>query len=299
MVGRPSPRKCSMVAFVTQREGPRKYAPKWGDISLLRGAALMICCSVSWAASARAGDLEGAEKLLRTGHYDECVRLAEEGIDNNARSEPWRRLKIQAELARGEYEAALDSLDEALRRLPASVSLHLLGRDLYRYNGRAADATTALDRIERLILSAPQRYATPEGRVALGRFFLLRGADARKVIDQFYDVATKQEPDFVEGFLATAELALDKQDYALAAATLQKAPKDAAQDPRFHYLLARAFSADDRARSSRALADALKINPHHTDSLLLQADHQIDAERYPDAEQSLQRVLDVNPHEPR
>ena len=74
-----------------------------------------------------------------------------------------------------------------------------------------------MNTIERLILNAPYRYATPEGRLSLGRFFLLRGADARKVLDQFYDVATKQEPSLVDAYFATAELALEKQDNALAA----------------------------------------------------------------------------------
>ena len=38
-------------------------------------------------------------------------------------------------------------------------------------------------------------------------------------------------------------------------------PRRPPTDPRFHYLLARAFSDDDRARSDKALAEALKINP--------------------------------------
>ena len=174
-----------------------------------------------------------------------------------------------------------------------------MGRDLYRETGRDEEAATELNTIERLILSAPYRYATPEGRLSLGRFFRLRGADARKVLDQFYDVATKEEPGLVDAYLATAELALEKQDNALAAETLQKAPKAAAEDPRFHYLLASAFSAENRTGSDKALADALKINPHHVDSLLLQVDHLIDSERYAEAEPLLKRVFDVNPHEPR
>ena len=104
-----------------------------------------------------------------------------------------------------------------------------------------------MEELERVVMGSPQRFATPEGRVALGRFFLLKGADAKKVLDLFYDVAIKQQPDLVEAYLATAELALDKQDLALAAETLRKAPKAAAEDPRFHYLLARAYSAEDRA----------------------------------------------------
>ena len=166
-------------------------------------------------------------------------------------------------------------------------------------NGRDQDAAAELDAIERLIQSGPRRYATAEGFVTIGRFFLLRGADARKVLDQFYDVVTKQQPDFLEAYFATAELALEKEDYALAAETLRKAPKAASQDPRFHYLLARALSAEDRAGSAKALAEALKINPRHVDSLLLQADQLIDGERYAEAEQMLKQVLDVNPLEPR
>ena len=110
---------------------------------------------------------------------------------------------------------------------------------------------------------------------------------------------SRQRPDFVEAYLATAELALDKQDYALAAETLRKAPKDAAEDPRFHYLLARASRDDDRAGAAKALAEALKINPRHVDSLLLQADQLIDAERYAEAEKVLEQVFEVNPREPR
>jgi tetratricopeptide (TPR) repeat protein len=135
--------------------------------------------------------------------------------------------------------------------------------------------------------------------VALGRYFLLRGADARRVLDQCYDVATKQWPEHVEGYLATAELALAKDDDAVAAETLQKAPKDAAQDPRYHYLLARAFASGEQAKAEKALAEALKINSRHVDSLLLQVDHRIDGERYAEAEAILKRVFDVNPTEPR
>ena len=62
------------------------------------------------------------------------------------------------------------------------------------------------------------------------------------MLDLFYDVAIKEQPGLVEAYLATAELALAKQDDALAAETLRKAPKAAAEDPRFHYLLARAYS---------------------------------------------------------
>ena len=92
-------------------------------------------------------------------------------------------------------------------------------------------------------MSPARRGDMPRGKaqVALGRFFLIRGADPKKVLDQFYDAVIKRAPDFVDAYLASAELALDKQDYGLAAETLRKAPKEAATEPRFHYLMAQAF----------------------------------------------------------
>ena len=172
-----------------------------------------------------------AEKLFRTGRYDECLRLVDEEIASDGWNEPLRRLKIKSQLARGKYPEALAALEEALTRFPASISLHLLGRDVYRLNGNDRDAGGELGAIDRLIQSGARRYATAEGFVTIGRFFLLRGTDAAKVLDQFYDVVTKQQPDFVDAYYATAELALEKEDYALAAETLRKAPKAASRGP--------------------------------------------------------------------
>src|SRR5262249_1207405 len=149
--------------------------------------ALLSCLSIAWASGALAAAIEDAERLYRTGQYAECARLAERET-RGVRGEPWHLLKIRAELAQGRDEAARPSLGNGLRQVPWSLSLRLLGRDVYRANGRDDDAKAAIDGMERLILRSPQRYASPEGRVAVGRYFLLRGADARKVLDQFYDV---------------------------------------------------------------------------------------------------------------
>jgi tetratricopeptide (TPR) repeat protein len=262
-------------------------------------AATLLTCLLLATTPVRATDLPEAEDLFRTGRYDECAKAAGEELRQSYRGEVWSQLKIRAEMARGEYEAALKSLEEGLRRFPASVELRLLGRDVYRFNGRDDAIADLSEEIERFVLAAPQRYASPEGRVALGRYFLTRGADARKVLDQFYDVARKQRPTYLDAYYATAELALDKEDDALAADTLKAVPQEAAQDPHYHCLLARAFAESDGARAEAEVAKALEINPRHADSLLLRVDHQIDAEQYDEAAKTLDQVLAVNPHEPR
>ncbi len=265
-----------------------------GIAGLLAWVLCLGFASPSWSTS-----LDEAETLFHTGKYDECIKAVAQEIDDGARGERWRVLKITAELTRGKYAEALESLKNAYRFYPTSVSLRFLGRDVYRFNGKDQDAANSLAMIERLVLASPERYSSPPDRVALGRFFLSRGADARKVLDQFYDVAIKQDPEFVEAHLATAELALTKQDFALAASTLRKAPKEAAVDPRYHFLLASAYADDDRAGSAKELDEALKINPRHVDSLLLRAEQHIDAERYGEAEKTLKQVFAVNPSEPR
>ena len=282
-----------MIALVRRRGSPGRFFSKPAGRGFVIGLVLGL------AGPTVAADFEEAEALFRAGKYDACQKLAEEEIAGLGWNERWRVLKISCELARGQYAEALVSAESAVRRFPASIALQLLARDVYRYNGRQEDAARAMEELERAVMGSPQQFATPEGRVSLGRFFILKGADAKKVLDLFYDPAIKQQPDLIEAYLATAELALEKQDFALAAETLRKAPKAAAEDPRFHALLARAYSDDDRAGAVKEVAAALKLNPNHVDSLLLQANHLIDSEKYEDAAAVLKRVRSVNPHEPR
>ncbi|WP_158633556.1 tetratricopeptide repeat protein [Tautonia sociabilis] len=244
-------------------------------------------------------DLDEARSLFRAGAYSEAARLAGEAVRGFVWEEEWIRLKVAAELATGEDEAALASLQQGLSRFSASLPLLLFAPDVLRYNDGEEEIPAVLERVERLIRFAPERYDSAEGRVAAGRFFLLRGVDPKRVLDQFYDEAIHRQPDFVPAYLESARLALEKQDGALAAQTLARAPAEAADDPEYHALLALAFSEDDRARSAEEIDAALAINPNHVESLLLWADHLLEAERLDEASAILDRVLAVNPREQR
>jgi tetratricopeptide (TPR) repeat protein len=254
----------------------------------------------SWCnAGALAADFATVEKLFRTGQYDECARQAEQEIARGQSGEGWWRLKMQAEMARGKDTAAVQTLADARRRFPSNMAMQLTGYELLRSLGRTREASAALAALENQIQNIGRGEYPPAERVAMGRYFLLRQADARDVLDQFFTATTKRDPNFLEAYYAAADLALGKSDYALAAETLQKAPKAAAEDPRFHYLLARAFVNDDRAKAVQSIADALAINPRHVDSLLLRADLHIDGDNYADAETALKQVVEVDPQEPR
>ena len=280
------------------RTSIRQSVPRGRGFSRIVVVAAAIA-GIAAGGSARAADLDEATTLYQTGKYDDAAAKADDAIRHGAATENWYALKIRSEMTRGKYSEAGATLDEATRRFPASLTLYLLGRDVRRFNPRVEGEAAATDLIERIVVNAPHRYASLEGQVALGRFFLLRGADPKKVLDRFYDPLMKKEPDFAEPFFAAAELALDKQDYGLAAETLRQAPKEAAEDPRFYYLKAQAYAQDDREASTKALSRRSKINPRYIDALLLRADDLIDAEQYDDAAKTLDQALEVNPQEPR
>ncbi|WP_435011482.1 tetratricopeptide repeat protein [Tundrisphaera lichenicola] len=282
-----------MVEPASHRASPRskRLAPS-------RVAALFFGLSI-WPAIAGAQEADDPDDLYRIGRYDEAGELAAEQIAERSRSERWYLLKVRSDMARGRYPEALATLEAGVGKVSGGVALYMLGRDVYRFNGRDDAARASFDSAENLAQLTLGRFASAAGRVLLGRLLLERGVDARKILDACYDAAIKQRPDLVEAYLASAELALDKQDPALAASTLEKAPKEAIEDPRFHYLLARAFSEDERKRSEKELDEALKINPNHVDSLLLLADRRIDDERYDEADAILKRAFEVNPNEPR
>jgi tetratricopeptide (TPR) repeat protein len=250
------------------------------------------------ASTALAAELNDAEQLFFTGEYANCAEMAAAEIDTGQWDANWHRLKALAELEQGQYQKAERTVEEGIDSYPYNLQLRLLASAVYRQNGKAAEADAALAAIEQFVGRAPRRYSGREERIALGRFLLERGADPRQVLELVYDPLRKESPDFAEVYFATAELALDKYDHALAAEILNAAPKSSESDPRHYSLLARAYASDEPVHAEAALSAALALNPHHTDSLLLRVDNLIDREEYGEAEKTLDTIFEVNLHHP-
>ncbi|MDA7979319.1 MAG: hypothetical protein MPJ50_11195 [Pirellulales bacterium] len=247
----------------------------------------------TWQAS-----VSQAEELFRSGKFKEAADMSRQAIDGRAWTERWRHLLIKSELARGRYQQAFEASQEALETFRTSLQVRLLAYEAYLYNGKLEEAEQLLLDVDAMLLTNPRRYSSAESRVALGKFFILRGADARKVLEEYYDVAKRQSPSYPETYFASAELALGKEDFALAAESLQGAPPRAKQDPHYHFLTARAFANSDPAKVVESLEAALAIDPEHVPTLLMQVDKLIDAERYAAARKLIDRVHRVNPHHP-
>ncbi len=260
---------------------------------LLAGLMFVTWCPSSWSA-----DFSEAQKLFYRGEYEKCAAACSEEVETGIWNDSWYRLLIKCHLTTGKYADAKVVYDRAAAKFNSSIPLILQGADVYRFNNEPVKAKGLLAQIPALVQTQPWRFSDRENMVALGRYFLSIGEDAREVLDIFYDRTLKVDPKFVEAHVATAELALDKADYAEAVKSLKKAVEIEPNDPRTHYLLAVAWAASDVQQTSASLAKAGELNPYMPELYLFQAENLIDGEQYAAAEEALEKVIVINPAHP-
>ena len=246
---------------------------------------------------AAAADFSETEKLFFTGKYAEAELVASTEVDSGIWNEKWSRLLIQCQLTTGKYSEALDTYDAAVNQFSSSLTLRMQGLQVMRHNNLTDRVEVAKAEIEQVLQASAGRYMSRDNLLAAGRYFSSTGKDARQILKVFYDRVRESDPTSVEAYIATAELALEKGDFKVAADTLQQAQKLETNDPRVPYLLARAWGPSDPQKATEAIKNALSQNPKHVPSLLLLANQAIDREQYDSAEATIREVLKINVHE--
>jgi tetratricopeptide (TPR) repeat protein len=271
----------------------------WSTIRL-RAIVPLLCFGVLFVATdAGAQDLEQAQRQFLHGNYPEVIRTAQKQVAEDPYSSDWRLLLVKSLLTVGRYGEAYTNAMEGLNNYSSTIEMRLLARETALYQNDLAGANRRLLEIGEFIKQNPPSAQNAEQLVALGQALLLLKVEPRLVLENCFQQAEKLDPPPREAFLATGQLALDKHDFALAAEAFRAGLKKFPDDPDMEAGLARAFESSDRQEMLKALDAALAINPRHTPSLLLLADHLIDAEQYEEAEKQLALVLSVNPHQPQ
>ena len=260
----------------------------WIAFSLLGAACFPIPAT-------RAADLKEAQQKLLSGAYADSIALAEQVLRDGRRNEEWRLVQVQGLLTLGRYTDAHAAITNALARESGSVRLRWLARDVFLCNGQPDRASEMVDEVLRLVSGRVWNYRDAPNLITFGKAALQQGADPKQVLDKLFDPARKVDPTLRDAYLASGELALEKHDFALAAKSFEEGLKQLPDDPDLHYGLARAYAPSDRARMLASLEAALKRNPNHLPSLLLLADHRIDAEDYAGAGKLLEKARAVNP----
>lgn len=244
----------------------------------------------------RGAELEEAQALYSTGNYTQAVAAAQAGLAERPYSEDWQELLTESLLTLGRYTEAQTVVSNTLSQGRPSLRVCWLAHDVFLANGRKQDADQMVDLIIQSLTRSRVDSAT--SLAALGRAALLKGLDPKLVLDRMYDPAKKADPKSRAVYLAIGELALQKHDFALAARTFQEGLKQLPDDPDLLHGLAQAYEPSDPALMGETLEAALAHNSNHVASLLLVADHAIDAEAYAQANEYLNRVLKINPWNP-
>jgi tetratricopeptide (TPR) repeat protein len=245
---------------------------------------------------AAAQSVEETHRQLLRGEYETVIRVTQKKVDGGAYQDDWRIMLVQALLATGRYhEAYTNAVAGAANSY--NLTLRLLARETTRYQNDEAGAQRQLAEIKQLIERRFGEFQN-EDAPALGQALLLLGIEPRLVLDNCFRRAEKAEPPSREAFLATGQLALDKHDFALAADAFRAGLKKFPEDSEMESGLALAFESGDQEEMLKHIEAALAANPRQVPSLLLLANHLIDAEQYDQAGQQLDLALKVNPHCP-
>jgi tetratricopeptide (TPR) repeat protein len=265
----------------------------------LVGLWVWICVTLWMPATAlHAADTADAQKRLLAGDYDGAIRVAREVIAERPRAEDAHQVLLEGLLATGRYPEALGAFTNALASVPRSLPLRWTGREVLRRNGRPADAAELVSSLVQNASERPWAYREPSDLIAIGRAMLLLGVDPKDILERIFLAARKVVPDFRDTYVAAGELALAKHDAALAARQFDEGLKKFPTDPDLLAGRARSFLEGDRKEMAKSLEAALAANPRHAPSLLLLAEHRIDAEDYDAASKTLQELHAFNPAHP-
>jgi tetratricopeptide (TPR) repeat protein len=248
--------------------------------------------------SSLAAEFDDCRNLLRRGEYEACIEKTTEAVARGVYGEAWPVLLAEAQLQLGRYPDAVETIMAGLKRYGWSIRLRWLLLQYAKYAGQPELGDLAQTEITQLVQASPWRYTDADNLVVLGRWALAQGADAKQVKQAFYERARRNNPAHREPQLALGELALDKQDYQLAADVFQQAVRQSPDDLDFQFGLARALHGSNPQAAAELVAGVLVQNRRHLPALLWQVDRLIERERYDAAQQQLQTIFEFHPEHP-
>ncbi|MBB5039468.1 peptidase MA family metallohydrolase [Prosthecobacter dejongeii] len=238
-------------------------------------------------------NLAPVAQLLAKGDYELCGRICEAAIQRGMKAPEWRLMRIRALMRQGQEETARDEVELAVNTFPENLELLMLQHENAILLGRKDIANKALTAVNAAAKTKRPQDRTAQDWVSLGQAALALGADAKKVIEQYFTVAQKKEPKLEAAYLAEGHLALTKDDDARAADVFRAGLKAHGETALLRTGLALAFASSDREKQMENIARALELNPLQAEAHLAQAEMLIGAEKFMDAEAAIQKVLDV------
>jgi len=272
------------------RRSGREFSRGLYISALVAAVAVPLCAALVIAQGSRrtssaaaATPLQGAQRALLEGRYDEVATLTEK-LD--AHDPSVVALRARAISARGRYADAETLLKETAQRAPASESALELGL-LYKMLGRP-EASATLEKVAALAAttqSASEMARAARALQALGRF---------EQANRAFREAAGAAPGNPAINTAWGDLFLEKYNKAEAVKSYQAALEADARWTPALFGIAQALADDNPPQAVAAAKKALEINPSYVDADVFLAAQAIDADHHDEARELLQRALMVN-----
>ena len=237
-------------------------------------------------------------ELLAKGDYELVARIGEAAAERGLKAAEWRIMRYKALVELGQIEAALAEATEALKTYPDNFELLMLRHELAAAQGLDELKKDSLTRLNAAAKAKAPKDRTAMDLVMLGKAALVLGADAQKVIAQYFKAAQAKDPKLEAAYLAEGHLAFEKDDAKRAADVFRAGLKAHGETADLRFGLAKAFGTSDREKAVENLAKALELNPHHKAAHLLRAELLIGGEKFIEAEKAIQTVLDKDEQHP-
>ncbi|MFM7604717.1 MAG: peptidase MA family metallohydrolase [Prosthecobacter sp.] len=236
--------------------------------------------------------------LLAKGDYELVARIGAAAAERGLKAAEWRIMRYKAQAELGQFEAALVEATEALKTYPDNLELLMLRYDLAAAQGLDEVKKNSLTRLNAEAKAKAPKDRTAVDWVCLGKAALLLGADAQKVIAQYFKAAQTKDAKLEAAYLAEGHLAYEKDDAKRAADVFRAGLKAHGETANLRFGLAKAFSMSDREKAVENLVKVLELNPHHKAAHLLRAELLIGGEKFVEAEKAIQTVLDRDEQHP-
>lgn len=250
-------------------------------------------------------NLPKVREIFNRGRYDIVVQVCEYAQRRGQPSWEWRVLHFESLAAMGRYEEAFEEAKKTAELFREDLGALLRLHAYFKTHGHKEEAQARLADLNAAARAVPKKERTSLDLVHLGEAALVLGADPSKVLEQYFGPAKAVKPKgreippgLLEAHLASARLAMDKEDLKRAGEEYAAALRLAPAEPEALFGMARALFPNDREAGAAYLEKTRAEAPLHSGALLLQAESAINFEQYDAANELLSLVESVNPRHP-
>lgn len=233
-------------------------------------------------------------EMWEKGEYGLALKALETQIEKARRLPPrWLLDRADLRFILGDVKGAVADLEQLSAQIADPIYFQRLS-ELYRYQGRYAEAKQALEkgaeqaeRFQRWGMSAPNM-------LAYARIMEDMGKDPKMILNSLFPILHNEYPEFADGFSEAGDLAFRRGDYQLASEYYEKA---LAVEPK--HLAAMAGLAECYWRSNDPRVEEMTtriaaINPKYPRMMMMETERLLDLRRVDEALAVIEKGLIIN-----